>query len=47
MKLLDPQTLQNQYLAALRQLLRALAKRQPLVVVLDDIHWADPSSTDC
>lgn len=45
-KVLDPQTLQNQYLAALRQLLRALAKRQPLVLVLEDIHWADPSSTE-
>ncbi len=45
-KMLDPQALQNQYLASLRQLLRALAQRQPLVVVLDDIHWADPSSTD-
>jgi class 3 adenylate cyclase len=45
-KLLDPQALQNQYLSALRQLLRALAQRQPLVVILDDIHWADPSSTD-
>ncbi len=45
-KMLDPQALQNQYLSALRQLLRALAQRQPMVVVLDDIHWADPSSTD-
>jgi class 3 adenylate cyclase len=45
-KLLDPQAVQNQYLAALRQLLRALAQRQPLVVILDDIHWADPSSTE-
>ena len=45
-KMLDPQALQNQYLSALRQLLRTLARRQPLVVVLDDIHWADPSSTD-
>ncbi len=45
-KMLDPQALQNQYLASLRQMLRALAQRQPLVVVLDDIHWADPSSTD-
>lgn len=43
-KMLDPQALQNQYLAALRQMLRALAERQPLVLVLDDIHWADPSS---
>jgi len=45
-KLLEPQALQNQYLSSLRQLLRALAQRQPLVLVLDDIHWADPSSTD-
>jgi class 3 adenylate cyclase len=45
-KMLDPQALQNQYLAALRLLLRALAQRQPLFVVLDDIHWADPSSTE-
>jgi class 3 adenylate cyclase len=45
-KMLEPQALQNQYLASLRQLLRALAQRQPLVLVLDDIHWADPSSTD-
>ncbi|MCC7361357.1 MAG: AAA family ATPase [Anaerolineales bacterium] len=43
---LDAQALQNQYLAALRQLLLGLARRQPLLVVLDDIHWADPSSTD-
>jgi hypothetical protein len=45
-KMLDPQAVQNQYLAALRFLLRALAQRQPLFIVLDDIHWADPSSTD-
>jgi class 3 adenylate cyclase len=45
-EMLEPQARQNQYLASLRQLLRALAQRQPLVLVLDDIHWADPSSTD-
>lgn len=44
--MLEPQALQNQYLSSLRQLLRAVAQRQPLVLVLDDIHWADPSSTD-
>ncbi|HET7087627.1 MAG TPA: AAA family ATPase, partial [Anaerolineae bacterium] len=44
--LLDPQALQSQYLSALRQLFRALASRHPLVLVLDDIHWADPSSVD-
>ncbi|MGH2522607.1 MAG: adenylate/guanylate cyclase domain-containing protein [Anaerolineales bacterium] len=45
-KMLDPQALQAQYLAALRRLLRALAARQPLGLVLDDIHWADPSSVE-
>ncbi|MCC6189601.1 MAG: AAA family ATPase, partial [Anaerolineales bacterium] len=45
-KMLEPQARQSQYLAALRQLLLALAARQPLILVLDDIHWADPSSTD-
>jgi class 3 adenylate cyclase len=45
-KLLDPQALQAQYLAALRQLFRALGTRAPLFLILDDTHWADPSSTD-
>ena len=45
-RLLDPQALQAQYLAALRQLLRARAARRPLGLIFDDIHWADPSSTD-
>ncbi len=45
-KSLDPQALQARYLAALRRLLTALAARSPLVLVLEDIHWADPSSTE-
>jgi len=45
-KQLDPQALQAQYLAALRQLLQKLVKRQPLGLILEDIHWADPSSTE-
>ena len=43
---LDPQALQARYLVALRQLLQAMASRQPLVLVLEDLHWADPSSTE-
>jgi class 3 adenylate cyclase len=43
---LDPQALQTQYLGAFRRLLQAIAVRQPLVLVLEDIHWADPSSTE-
>jgi predicted ATPase len=45
-KALDPQALQAQYLAALRKLLQAIAARQPLALICDDIHWADPSSTE-
>jgi class 3 adenylate cyclase len=43
---LDPQALQAQYLNALRQLLKALADQRALVVILEDIHWADPSSIE-
>lgn len=43
---LDPQALQARYLVALRQLLQAMASRQPLVLILEDLHWADPSSTE-
>lgn len=45
-RLLEGQAVQAQYLAAMRQLLRAMAQRRPLILILDDIHWADPSSTD-
>jgi class 3 adenylate cyclase len=43
---LDPQALQTQYLGALRKLLQALTGQPPLVVVLEDLHWADPSSIE-
>ena len=42
---LDPQALQAQYLAACKRLLLALAARGPLVLLLEDLQWADPSST--
>lgn len=45
-QMLDPQTLQRQYMASLRSLLVALAARSPLVIVLDDIHWIDDSSAE-
>jgi class 3 adenylate cyclase len=41
----DPQALRTQYLNAIRRLLQALSTRSPLVLVLEDLHWADPSST--
>jgi serine phosphatase RsbU (regulator of sigma subunit)/class 3 adenylate cyclase len=42
---LDPPALQAQYLAAFKRLLLALAARSPLVLLLEDLQWADPSST--
>ena len=43
---LDPQVLQNHYREALVRLLEAFSTRQPLALVLDDIHWADPASVE-
>jgi class 3 adenylate cyclase len=43
---LDPQVLQTQYLAAFRRLIGALAARQPLCLICEDIHWADSSSIE-
>jgi class 3 adenylate cyclase len=43
---LDPQAMQAQYLAGLRQVLRALAAGGPVVLISEDIHWADPSSAE-
>ncbi|MGC9334328.1 MAG: ATP-binding protein, partial [Anaerolineae bacterium] len=31
---------------AVRRLLEGLAARQPVVLILEDLHWADPSSID-
>ncbi len=42
----DPQALQNQYLQAIQRLFQAVFEREPLVMVLEDLHWADPSSVD-
>ena len=36
----------KRYVAALIKLLRGLAARGPLVVVCDDVHWADRASVD-
>ncbi|MSP12868.1 MAG: tetratricopeptide repeat protein [Chloroflexi bacterium] len=51
-RFLEPQGLQQHYLAAFQQLLTASSAQQsavsqdPLALVLDDIHWADPSSVE-
>jgi len=43
---LDAHARQSRYLTALRHLLLAAGRRQPVVLVCDDVHWADPSSVD-
>jgi class 3 adenylate cyclase len=42
----DPETLQGRYVASLHRVVRALAAHAPVVLVLEDIHWADPASVD-
>ena len=42
----DPQALQTQYLLAMQRLLEAIMNQNPVILVLEDIHWADGSSTD-
>ena len=39
-----PETLRRRYLAAIADLVRSQAARRPLVVLLEDLHWADGSS---
>ncbi len=41
---LDLESLQQRYAASTHRLLRSLSARQPLVVVCEDVHWADPAS---
>ena len=43
---LEPQAFQVQVLSGIKRLLLAIAARQPVVLVLEDLHWADPSSVD-
>jgi class 3 adenylate cyclase len=42
----DPQALQTHYLFGVQKLFQALMKRSPLMLVLEDLHWADDSSTE-
>ena len=41
---LAAQQLQRRAASAVRRLFYAVAERQPLILVLDDLEWADPSS---
>ena len=43
---IEPDTMQSRYVAALHRLLRGLADRGPLILVCEDLHWADPASIE-
>lgn len=45
-KYLDGPALQSKYISAYKRLLQSLARSVPLVVVCEDLHWADPSSVE-
>ncbi len=42
----DPQRLRDSFFAAIRALMEAIATDRPLVVVFEDIHWADDGMLD-
>jgi predicted ATPase len=42
----DADILQGRYVAATHRLLRSHAARGPVVLVSEDLHWADPASID-
>ncbi|MEX2553191.1 MAG: AAA family ATPase, partial [Actinomycetota bacterium] len=41
---LEPEALQGRYVDSLSLLLSSIAKTRPVVIVCEDLHWADPSS---
>ncbi len=43
---LEPDQLRQQIFVAFRRLLKTLAREQPLVLLLDDLHWIDPMSSE-
>jgi class 3 adenylate cyclase len=42
----DPEFLQSRYVAVISRVVRALAHSDPVVLVAEDIHWADPASVE-
>jgi len=43
---LTPEQLRNQTFSALLALLQASAEQQPVILVFEDVHWADPTSLE-
>jgi tetratricopeptide (TPR) repeat protein len=46
MPILAPEELRHRQLAALTNLVMAGARAQPVVLILEDLHWADPTTLD-
>lgn len=44
LKYLNPQALKDQTFAAVAKAIRSLATKNPVILVLEDIHWADSAS---
>jgi class 3 adenylate cyclase/tetratricopeptide (TPR) repeat protein len=42
----DPQRMREFFFSAVRSVIEAMARRNPLVLVLEDIHWADHGMLD-
>jgi class 3 adenylate cyclase/tetratricopeptide (TPR) repeat protein len=42
----DPRAVQSQLVLATRALLQGLAERGPIIVAVEDLHWADTASVD-
>jgi class 3 adenylate cyclase len=45
-RVIDPMTLQTRYIGTILRLLAAMAANSPVVLVWEDIQWADPSSVE-
>jgi class 3 adenylate cyclase len=43
---IDPAVLQGRYVAALARVVRQYTEHGPVVLVCEDIHWADPASVE-
>jgi class 3 adenylate cyclase len=42
----DPVRVQSRYVSSIHRVIREMSAAAPVVVVCEDIHWADPSSAD-
>ena len=44
---LPPEQQRHKTLEALLALVGALAEQQPVLVIVEDLHWVDPSTSNC